>query len=160
MKTYSGIIRLVVLIIIVPLLIWVFALRDTSHLYRQKCIVQKKSHSILFPTSIKQPDSSFFSEPILSNGKILQVFEDSLSKLNLEIIKYTPELIDSEGECRLYIGKLLLGGRYIELVNMISIIEKAVLPLRIVSLAFEYERKKRKPPFFVTMTVLIEQIET
>lgn len=161
MKAYSGIIKLICLIVITPLLIWIFALRDTSHLYRKKCKMQKENQDMFLFTSQNygQQISESSLQSILSNGKILQIFDDSLSKREIDIINYSPELVASEGEYHLYLGKLILAGRYTELIRMISIMEKAELPTKIISLSFKYERKKRKPSSQIFMTIFLEQIE-
>lgn len=161
MKTYSGILKLVCLVFVAPLLMWTFTLKGTHHLYKEKNKMLNDNQAFTSHTSQKQVHSIQISQskPILSNGKFLQLFADSLSSLEIEITDYTPELIDSEGESKLYLGKLVLSGRYIELVRMISIIEKSQLPIKIVSLNFDYDRKKRKPSSFITMNLLVEQIE-
>lgn len=161
MKIYIGIIKLICLLIITPLFIWLFALKDTYHLYKEKHRIQSENQSLSLILSQKQeqPISLVSSKPLLSNGKILQVFENDLSNLKIEVANYIPELIDSEGECKLYMGKLVLTGHYIGLVKMISIIEQADFPLKIVSLSFSYDRKKRKPDSFISLVILLEQIE-
>ncbi|WP_294592054.1 hypothetical protein [uncultured Bacteroides sp.] len=161
MKTYSGVIKLGCIVFVAPLLIWTFTLKETFHLYKEKNKMRKENQAFTSHASQKQarPIQISPSKPILSNGKFLQIFADSLSGLEIEITDYTPELIDSEGESKLYLGKLVLSGRYVELVRMISIIEKSQLPIKIVSLGFDYDRKKRKPSSFITMNLLVEQIE-
>lgn len=161
MKTYSGIVKLVCLVIVVPLFIWIFTLRETVHLYKEKDKMQKENHGISLRASQNQQQQvqQSSSRSLLSNGKILQLFADSMSGLEIDVINYTPELIDSESECKLYLGKLTLSGRYIELVKMISIIEQAHLPMKLVSLSFDYDREERKPSSFITMVMFVEQIE-
>ena len=161
MKTYSGIIKLVCLIIVAPLLIWTFTLKDTFQLYKEKNKMQKENQGITLHASQGQEQQTQLSpsEPLLSNGKILRLFADSLSNLEVDVTNYMPELMDSEGECKLYLGKLVLSGRYIELVKMISMIEQAHLPIKIASLSFDYDRRKRKPSSYITMSILLEQIE-
>lgn len=161
MRTYNGIIKLICLIIVTPLCIWVFALKGTYNLYREKRKMQLENQNISLIASKEQKQSalSMSSKPLLSNGKILQVFEDSLSNLGIEVINYTPELIDSEGDFKLYTGKLALEGRYIELVKMINIIEQAQFPMKIASLNFSYDRHKRKPSSFISLVILLEQME-
>jgi hypothetical protein len=161
MKTYSGILKLVCLVVIAPLFIWIFALKDTYDLYKETCKMKLENQSISLITLKKQDRTvtKIPSKPFLSNGKILQILEDSLSNLQIEVSNYTPELIDSEGECKLYLGKLVLAGRYIELVKMISIVEQVRLPVKMVSLNFSYDRKKRKPSSFISLVMLLEQME-
>lgn len=161
MKTYNGIIKLVCLIVVAPLFIWMFALKDTFYLYGENHKAQKMNQSFSLSDVQDQvsPSSISSSEPLLSNGKLLHLFAHDLSDLEIEVVSYTPELIDSESQYKLYLGKLVLAGRYIELVRMVSIIEQSRIPIKIASLSFEYDRKKRKPDFSITMTMLLEQVE-
>lgn len=161
MKTYSGIIKLACLVIVAPLLIWTFTLKDTLHLYTEKNKMEKENQGITLEASQTQEERTQLlpSKPLLSNGKLLQLLADSLSSLEVDVTSYTPELMDSESECKLYLGKLMLSGRYIELVKMVSIIEQSRLPIKIISLSFDYDRRKRKPSSFISMALFLEQIE-
>lgn len=161
MKTYSGIIKLICLLVISPLIIWLFALKETYQLYNEKRKIQSENQSFSLIASKKQEQSASLisSKPLLSNGKILQVFENNLSDLEIEVANYIPELIDSEGEHKLYMSKIILTGQYINLVKMISIIEHANFPLKIISLNFSYDRNKRKPDYSISLAIILEQIE-
>lgn len=161
MKTYTGIIKLVCLVIVAPLAMWIFTLSDTFYLYKEKNKMQNLNQTPLHKSKEQEQQSQMLpSKPILSNGKVLQLFADSLSNMEIEVTNYTPELIDSEDECKLYLGKLVCSGRYIELVRMVSILEQDQLSTKVVSLSFDYDRTKRKPSSSITMVLLLEQIES
>lgn len=160
MKTYSGIVKLVCLLVLAPLVIWKLGIGNTCNLYKEKQKAEALSQKA--PEPIKDSGQALFSvasAPLLSNGNLLQLFTDSLAANRVKVVSYTPEMIDSEGNYQLYCGKLLLAGGYIDLVKVISILESATLPLKIVSASFEHDDKKRDASPDVSLHLLIEQIE-
>lgn len=161
MKKYGGIIRLFSLLVLMPCLIWLFALKSTSDLYGRKCRMQQENRDIqlLSLQNDKRRVVDSLCEPVLSNGKILQIFEDTLSALQLRVVNYAPKQISEEDGCRLYMGRLVLAGRYMELVKMLSVIEQAELAMKVVSADFENGGKKHDLPATVLMTVCLLQIE-
>ena len=160
MKNYIGIIKLLCILVLLPVVVWRFGLNNTFRLYNEnkkleilhnKAINNQGVAGATFPTQ---------SVPLLSNGKILQLFSDSLITYGVEFVRYTPHIIDSENDYKLYCGELLLTGGYISLVKVVSLIEKANLPLKIVSMNFEYDtRRNRQIEKQLVLTLLFEQIE-
>ncbi len=160
MKNYSGISKLICILVLAPILIWKLGPGETYTLYKEKQRLEALNQST--PVTNKgfasqSPVTS--SEPLISNGKLLQLFADSLAAEQVEVVSYTPEMIDSEDDYKLYCGKLLLSGGYINLVKSISLIEKANLPLKIASISFECDTKKRDTPKGISLYLLIEQVE-
>ncbi len=159
MKNYSGISKLVCLLVLAPIIIWKLGLGETYTLYKEKNRLEALNQS----TPVGQKDPTLHtpasSDPLISNGKFLQMFTDSLATEQVEVVGYTPEMIDSEGDYKLYCGKLVLAGSYINLVKSISLIEKASLPLKIASANFEYDAKKRDASKKISLSLLIEQVE-
>jgi len=135
-------------------------MKETFALYKQNREVEVMSDALDKQTSrthIAAPIIS--SESLLSNGKIMSIISDDIKRERVEIIKYTPMLIDSENNWELYAGELVLSGRYINLVKIIAFIENSNLPLKVSSLNFEYDRKKRDPAKYITLTATLHQIE-
>ncbi len=161
MKNYSGMIKLMGLLFLAPIVIWQLGIGKTYTLFRDKKeleMVNRQTH----PVNRAMTSTGILtnSEPLLSNGKFLQLFTDSLSSASpVEIVGYTPEMIDSEGDYKLYCGKLTLSGGYIELVRMVHAIEKASLPLKIASMSFETDAKKRNEARSIFLHLYMEQIE-
>lgn len=160
MRSYNGIIKFICLLFIAPVVVWKFGIGETYTLYKEKQKLLDLNKKIPAISSISVANTTIFTtEPLLSNGRFLQLFTDSLASKQIEIVSYTPEMIDSEGEAKLYCGKLMLAGGYIELVQMVSVIEKATLPLKIASMSFEYDTKKRDVSKKIYLSLLVEQIE-
>lgn len=160
MKQYSGIIKLVCLFILAPIVIWKFALGSTYNLYKERHKIEKLNNETpVISQAYKPMPSTSASEPLLSNGKILKILANTLAAEEVEVLGYTPEIIDEENNYKLYCGKLELSGGYIDLVKVVSAIEKAGLPIKIASMEFGYDRKKKDAPKKVSLQLVIEQIE-
>ena len=161
MRAYLGIIKLVCLLILVPIITWNLSIKETFALYKQNKEVEVISDALdrqTVGTQIAIP-AIITSEALLSNGKILSIISDSIKSERVEIVKYTPTVIDAENDWELCAGELILSGRYINLVKIISFIENSDLPLKVSSLNFEYDRKKRDPAKYITLTIILHQIE-
>jgi len=160
MKQYSGIIKLACLLILAPIVIWKFALGNTYNLYREKQTAGKLNRETPMLSQVSKPiASTTASEPLLSNGKILKILANTLAAEEVEVLGYTPEIIDEENNYKLYCGKLILSGGYIDLVKVVSAIEKAGLPIKIASMSFEYDHKKKSELKKISLQLIIEQIE-
>lgn len=161
MKKNGGLIRLFCLIVFIPFLVWLFALRNTFRLYGEKCRMQRENREILLLSlqNERRPVSDSLYEPVLSNGKILRIFEDTLSALRLYVVNYIPKQISVEHKCRLYMGRLALAGSYVDLVKMLSAIERAGLSMKVVSVDFEKAHKRCDAFPTVQMTVCLLQTE-
>ena len=162
MKQYLGIIKLVCLLIVTPIIIWNLSVKDTFSLYRQNKEVKSLSSSLNMQTA-GVPKQNIIAptvtDPFISNGRILATISDSLKKERVEIVGYTPTVIDTESNQALYKGELVLAGRYINLVKIIDFIERSDMPLKVSSLSFEYDRKKRNAEKVILLTATIYQIE-
>ena len=161
MKQYFGIIKLVCLLIVAPVIIWNLSVKDTLSLYRQNKEVKSLSSSLNMQAVDPKQNITLQTEtdPFISNGLILAAISDSLKKERVEIMGYTPTAIDTESNQTLYRGELVLAGRYINLVRIIDFIERSDMPVKVSSLSFEYDRKKRSAEKVILLTAALYQIE-
>lgn len=156
MKKYSGVIKLAILLVLAPIIIWKLGLAQTVGLYQEN--VQ------LTNTVPENVDRSFHERslpqttPLLSNGILLQSFAANLTTENIKTVNYNPEVIDSEGGYSLYLGTWALTGRFVNLVRLVSQIEKQQLPLHISSVCFETTKPGREEKKLM-MTVSFINIE-
>lgn len=159
MKTYSGIIKLIFLIILLPIVAWQLGFKKTYELHR-RCLEQQiiVDHSLMGRPNIETPQP-ISGDALLSNGKILFLLSDSLSAHHVEVVNYTPRKIDSEKCHLLYNGELLLSGKYINLVEVIQVIERLKLPLKIRWAEFSYDKSRKEVSKVVLLHLLLQQIE-
>ena len=158
MKAYTGLIKLICLLIIAPIVVWELGIKKTYDLYRenQKIEVLPPNASVMVS---QKGTTSITSESLLSNGRILQLLADSFSVEDIQIVSYTPEIIDSENDYKLYCGTLILSGKFINLVQLTSLIEKEELPLKISSINFEYNNNQKNVVNSIVATMLLQAIE-
>nr|WP_320059413.1 hypothetical protein [uncultured Bacteroides sp.] len=158
MKAYTGIIKLICLLIIAPIAVWELGIKKTYDLYKenQKIEMLPPNASAMVLQKNVMPTTS---ESLLSNGRILQLLADSFAVEGIQIVSYTPEIIDSENDYKLYCGTLMLCGRFINIVKLTSLIEKEKLPLKISSINFEYNSNQKYAVNSITATMLLQAIE-
>ncbi|MDR0961934.1 MAG: hypothetical protein LBM62_05175 [Mediterranea sp.] len=161
MKQYGGILKLVCLLVVAPLVIWQATLKSTYGLHRENVRLQQQSRlsSPLQPSSASAVKETVISEPLLSNGKIMQVMAETLRTHEVSVMNYRPEVVRAEGQNSLYLGTLTLTGRFRELVKVLHETEQMDLSVKIASVNFEYDRTRRNTPKTVTCRIFLEQIE-
>ncbi len=156
MKKYNGIIKLVVLLILAPIIIWKFGLKQTADLYWES-----KQLTNYVPSNISKTSNEHYPskvQSLLGDGSILQLCAANLVAENIKTVDYAPEIIDSEGGYNLYCGTWTLTGRFIHLVKLVSQIERQQPPLRISSLCFEVTKPRQEEKKLI-MTVSFINIE-
>lgn len=157
MKKYSGIIKLIILCIIAPIIIWELGPGKTVNLYQKNQQLTKAS-----PDSIvraKTNHNPLTANSLLSNGTILQQFAEDLDTEEIKTINYTPEILASEGKYNLYLGTWTLTGRFISLVRLVAQIEKQQSFLRISSVHFETIATPKQKTGQLTMALSFINIE-
>lgn len=156
MKKYSGVIKLVFLLVLAPIIIWELGLKKTVGLYQENLHLTTSYPNRLLPAKSSEP---LTTEPLLANGTILQLFSKNLAAEDIQTVNYTPEIIDSESGYNLYCGAWVLSGKFINLVRLVSQIEKEKLPLRMSSICFESVSNSRTGEKKLTMTMSLVNIE-
>ncbi len=158
MEKYNGIIKSFCLLVLLPIIIWLFALKGTCHLYIENRDIANLS-SVDSIAVIRNENIPIVSKSLLSNGEILQLLASNFADNDIRFISYTPQIIDSENNYKLYMGRLIVCSRFINLIKLISFIENAKLPLKILSINFEYNVNQKYDRNRIVMTIFLESIE-
>lgn len=160
MKKYIGIIKITVLLVLFPLIIWELTLKKTYLLSKENDLLEVQlmalKDSIPRLTELALPETT----PLLSNAKLLEMITDYLKETNVEIVSYQPSLINEDATYKLYVGILILRGNYINLVKTIDTIEKKKLPVKLSSVRFALNSTKGKGTNRVELTLIFQQIES
>lgn len=160
MKKYIGIIKITVLLVLFPLIIWELTLKKTYLLSKENDLLEVQlmalKDSIPRLTELALPETT----PLLSNAKLLEMITDYLKETNVEIVSYQPSLINEDATYKLYVGILILRGNYINLVKTIDTIEKKKLPVKLSSVRFALNSTKGKETNRVELTLIFQQIES
>jgi hypothetical protein len=160
MKGYTGIIRLICLLVVAPLLIWTLSISKTVELYGEtNKMKQMNGNSSVVRVQQEEVKGTPVTQPLLSNGKLLQLLADSLTRKNVRTMGYAPEPVRSEEGSNLFLGKWTLAGGYIDLVRSLHALEQMELPVKVAAVSFDYDRKRRDAPKEVTCRLLLVQME-
>lgn len=160
MRYYSGIIKLAALIILMPVVLGKCTFSKTFQLYKNYRHIQTleeqlpnrtSSQSMLAPVPISD-------ENLISNGRLVELISPACEENSITVKQYEPQLLDSEGNYKLYSANMTLSGKYIDLVKTLKYWEDNIQSIKISTLKFEYDEKKMKEEK-VVMTVIVRQIE-
>lgn len=160
MKKNIGIIKIIGLLILFPLTVWELALKKTYLLYKEN----KQMAKLVIAVDTIQANSSISiisaTDPLLSNGKILEQITDYLKDANTEIASYQPSLINENDSYKLYAGTMVLRGNFIGLVKTMNSIERMKLPIKLSSACFSYYPAKEKASNTIELTLIFQQVES
>ena len=160
MRYYTGIIKVAVLIILLPIIMGKSTFSRTIQLYKDYQHIQTleeqlaksaSSNPIVTPTPL-------LKENLVSNGRLVEVINHVCKENNISIKQYEPQLLDSEGEHKLYNANLILSGSYVDLVKTLKYCEDNIQTIKLSTLKFEYDEKKMKDKK-IEMLISFRQIE-
>lgn len=160
MRYYSGIIKLAALIILMPIVLGKCTFSKTFQLYndyRHMQTLAEQLPNVASSQSMLAP-VLFSDENLISNGRLVELISPVCEENSITVKQYEPQLLDSEGNYKLYSANMTLSGKYIDLVKTLKYWEDNIQSIKVLSLQFEYDEKKMKEEK-VEMTVIVKQIE-
>lgn len=159
MKYYSGIIKVMALVILMPIVLGKCTFSKTFQLYKDYRHIQSMETQLEITASgtpVPVPASS--NENLISNGKVVELISPVCNKNGVLVKQYEPRLLDRESDYKLYAANLILSGNYIDLVKTLQYWENNIPSIKISSIQFEYDERKMKDKK-LEMTVMARQIE-
>lgn len=159
MRKNSGFIKMIVLLIVLPLLMWEFSLKKSYLLYWENKQIEEATREINATRLHSSKPAISATSPLLSNGKLLDMIALPLKEYPVEIVNYQPSLINEENVYKLYAGELTLQGNFISLVKTINFFEQEKLPIKLSSANFSYKPSKEIEGSSVELTLTFQQIE-
>lgn len=160
MRYYSGIIKVVALVILLPIILGKSTFSKTIRLHKDYRHIQSmeaqlvraaSSRSILAPISLD-------NENLISNGRLVELISQVCEENSISVKQYEPQQLDKEGDYKLYTANLILSGSYTDLLKTLKYWEDNIPSVKISTLKFEYDEKKMKEKK-VEMAVVMKQIE-
>ena len=152
MKEYTGLVKLSVLVVVLPLFVWSFALKRSVGLWKRYTAEKVKSEQLSeqklpLPNETKQEE---IGGSLLVDGKLLDGRE------NVGVVSYLPVVLHKEGKYCLYAGELVLAGRYGGLLRFMDVLETEMPSVKIVSAGFRLfkERYNDKPELHLALIVV------
>ena len=149
-KQHQGFLQLVGLIIIVPLVAWVFGFRQTVKLWRA-CNARQEMVSRLAESRSgvgNELPGSVSGKQILNNGVLLGQLERPIRDNGVKMVKYTPY----------HTGELVLSGSFTSLLRVMHYMEKEGQPGKIVSAGFRLFDDRAKKERQLRMTLVVQQL--
>lgn len=160
MRKNSGLLKIVLLFLIFPLVIWQLSLKKTYQLYKENMEFAQRIVAINKNRIEENRPVVLFTSPLLSNGRFLKEVDTLLKEFRVEMIRYQPILINEESSSKLYAGSLVLRGSYINLIKMIDAIERKKLPIKLSSAMFSCKPSTGKEVREIELVLLFQQIES
>lgn len=159
-KKYTGILKLGVLLLVMPLVVWGWGLRRTVDLWSNYTYVKKRLEQIPAKGLIRQStDWADTSQGLLlPDGRLLEVMAADFRKRKIVVIGFTPFLAQEESGFALYTGELLLSGSYIPLVRSVYEMEKRYSAVKIISADFQLYRENQKDPPQLRLRLIVVQL--
>lgn len=160
MTYYSGIIKLAALIILMPIVLGKCTFSKTFQLYKDYRHIQTMEEQLVNTSSGKLmlTPVPLSNESLISNGRLVDLISPVCEENSITVKQYEPQLLDNEGNYKLYSANMTLSGNYINLVKTLKYAEDNVQSIKISSLKFEYDEKKMKDEK-VEMLLSFRQIE-
>lgn len=160
MKYYSGIIKLLALIILLPIVLGKCTFSNTYQLYNEYRHIQSLDEQLARTTSNNKMVTAIplNNESLISNGRLVELMSQVCEENSVSVKQYEPHLLDKEGDYKLYTASLILSGNYIDLVRTLHYLEDNIQSIKVSSLKFEYDEKIMKDKK-VEMLLYFRQIE-
>lgn len=160
MRYHSGIIKIAALIILMPIVLGKCTFSNTFQLYNEYRHIQSLDEQLVHTTSNNRIVTAIplNVENLISNGRLVELMNQVCEENSVSVKQYEPQLLDKEGDYKLYTASLILSGNYIDLVKTLHYLEDNIQSVKISSLKFEYDEKKMKDKK-VEMLLYSRQIE-
>lgn len=159
MKKNVGIVKIVLLVLVCPIIIWKLSLGKTYDLYKEVKQAKAQANRVGTGQLDHQKSVSFIADPLLSNGELLRMISSDLEDNGIEVVRYTPLLLIEDDNYKLYSGTLLVQGEFINLVKMIDRIERKHLPIKLSSAHFSYIPFQEEASDVIELTLIFQQVE-
>lgn len=146
MRYYGGILKIAALLILLPIILGKLTFSKTIRLYKDYQHIRTLEEQLgktSAPSALPSP-APLHNVNLISNGGFVNIIADVCKENDVLIKQYEPQVLDSEGDYRLYSAKLLLSGSYVDLVRVLKYWKDNIAFVKISSLQFAYDEKKMK----------------
>ena len=162
-KNYEGAVKLFLLLIGTPLLVYWAGIRRTVSLWK----AGRETGMLIEAARTDTVGSGIVSERLplvrdgenlLKSGGLLGVVTPLAERYGVSPEKYTPCLIRETEDAEIYAGELTLTGGYLPLTRMLAALEKLPGSVRIVSVEYRLGVRPRTRENVLQLTLVSQQI--
>lgn len=163
LSKYKGIVYVAALLIILPIMVYLFTLSKTLNTYTEYHKVLNEIENLeasMVNVTDRTPELSIISQDYISNGLIMNYIKDNNHANDNDIIidKFIPSKIDLGNGLFLHIAQITVYSDYISIVKAINNIEKMAIPCSIISVHFQSEKNRQTANIRLKANIIIQQI--
>lgn len=156
---YSGIVKLLVVLVVAPILVLGFSIKRNVAL---KISVAEQNEKIetIYKNNIPAgniEEISIFGQ-WLKNGGLLNMVDPLADIYGITVESYTPYLTGSDGGAELYGGELILSGDFKSLVQFLDSIEKQPNNTNIISTGYLMHEMPQVQKKSLFMTIVFQEV--
>jgi hypothetical protein len=158
---YKGIIYLAALLIIVPIIIYMFTFRKTLNNYVEyNNILGEIENLETALVTAQPPEISITTQDYISSGLIVNYLKNADEKQadNIIIDKFVPSKIDLGNGLFIHIAQITIYSDFISIVKAINNLEKVVNQYNIISVHFQSEKNRQTNNVKLKAAIIIQQI--
>lgn len=160
MKKYTGLLKLSALGIVLPWIVWEFALKGTVKLWKryegEKARMEQLGERRLPGETVVA--EKYENELVLAEGKLLDEMAKSVRQGGIGVVRYVPVVLYREGKYVLYAGELVLSGSYAGLLRWLEDLRKKIPSVKVVSASFRLYREKYGDRPDLRLTLVLVQL--
>ncbi len=162
-QKYKGILYLVLLVIVLPVAVYSFALRGTIVKWNRLAVVENTIDSLRSaPISSDTPSLQITipNRDIISDGAIINIASQEMERSRVSVEKFTIYNIYDSENVKVVATEMELSGGYKSIVKVIDFIETNVSECRIASLEFRTKKRERQNVYYLSANILLQQVIT
>lgn len=153
---YEGLVRLILLLVILPLVIYHFSLARTYRLWKkmhrtEQLIAQASQESPQFVTAVRLD-----SVELIASGEVLDRMKALFIDDHAKIIQYTPWVTQEGDDFTLRTAEIVLSGDFTSLLQILDKMEQDLKRCRFLCSEFRIVRRGRQSS--LQLAVIVQQL--
>lgn len=161
-KNYTGIVKLLLLMVVVPLAVCLLGFRRSVALWQEsrengEMLISARSDTTSV-RSLEVTPISLVNANILKNGELLNRLNPVMDSLRITAERYTPYLITREQGMEIYVGEIVLNGGYISLTRLLAETEGLSSAGQVVSAEYKTTENLQTRKRSLKLTLVLQQI--
>lgn len=156
---YRGIMLLVLFIVVLPWVVWHFALHNTFITWRDcRYLARKLEVAESLPSKYQKPIKDYTNIPeLILSGRLLDSLRRYISDRDVKVVGYEPQITEKQGSLELHVARITLDGNFKDLLRMTYTLES--MPFcRLRSMGWTVYTDHRRKQKFLTLIIYVEPL--